>query len=515
MSLHQPKAQTFNYISSAAGSGKTEWAIQFSQQQNDRGFNVIIVVPTKALADSYAKRSNGDIRSIHSENTEGSVTTRIQNIFREQALNAVPATSIAITECAFNLLKIRHGSVNWCLIKDEAIEPLTIHTIRCPESKPFIEQWYEFHPIDQRFDALRRPFKIHSGLKLQDETDDILKPLYELQQYLDHPYLDVLVDIQRLKWANPELRYSVYVKPEIYEDFGACYFLAANFEHTFLYHMYQKSGVNWVEYEPQTAMPKYAPSSRVKIHYWAENGSWSKSRREKCHQNSNKTELQQYLSWFKTQEPLADYVYVANNAEKVDLKGTSMPAVCHGLNNWGHFTKFMSCASYLVNRADEQMYQHYGVSTSDARALRNTQMFYQQLMRIDVRNYQSTKPVDIYVPTYCEARELLMYLPEASIQDCKKQTSGQKTGITGKLKASWSCGDAALINQTPASTQVRIPFGAHTRHPEVINVDYSSVSGLNNPIISGSFGLNNKTYYGTSKVSLITQKKSAGAPITA
>ena len=138
--------------------------------------------------------------------------------------------------------------------------------------------------------------------------------------------------------------------------------------------------------------------------------------------------------------------------------------------------------------------------------------------RTAIRNYQSTKPVDIYVPTYTEARELLMYLPEASIQDCKKQASGQKTGITGKLKATWSCGGVALINQTPASTQVRIPFGAHTRHPEVINVDYSSDLGLNkaisNPIISGSFGLNNKTYYGTSKVSLINQKKSAGAPIS-
>jgi len=414
-------------------------------------------------------------------------------------VGSVSPISIAITECAFNLLKIRHDSENWCLIKDEAIEPLTIHSIRCPDSKPLIEQWYEFHPIDSQFDALRRPYQLSSRLKLEDETDDILKPLYELQQYLDHPYLEVLADIERLNWVNPELRYSVYVKPEIYKDFGACYFLAANFEHTFLYHMYQNSGVNWVE-KPKTAMPKYAPSLRVNIHYWAENGNWSKSRREKCHQSSNKTELAQYLSWFKAQETDDDFVYVANNADKVDLKGTRMPAVCHGLNNWGHFTKFMSCASYLVNRADEQMYQYYGVSTSDARALRNTQMFYQQLMRTDVRNYQSTNPVDIYVPTYTEARELLMYLPEASIQDCKKQTSGQKTGITGKLKATWSGGDAALINQTPPSTQVRIPFGAHTRQKQVTNIEYSPVSGLKSPIISGSFGLNNKTHYGTSKV---------------
>ncbi len=107
------------------------------------------------------------------------------------------------------------------MIKDEAIEPLTIHTIRCPESKPLIQQWFYFQQIDPRFDALRRPFKIHSGLKLEDESDDILKPLYELQQYLGDPYLEVLVDIERLNWVKPELRYSVYVKPEIYQEFGA------------------------------------------------------------------------------------------------------------------------------------------------------------------------------------------------------------------------------------------------------------------------------------------------------
>ena len=418
MSLHQPKAQTFNYISSAAGSGKTEWAITFSQKQNQEDINVIIVVPTQALADSYATRSFGKIRSIHSENTEGSVTTRIQNIFREQAMTPVGATTIAITERAFNMLEIRYKSENWCLIKDEAIEPLAIRSIGCSDSKYLIKQWFEFDLINQQSDALRRPRKTAAFPNLEDESDDILESVYELQQYLDDPHLEVLVDIERLNWANPELRYSVYVRPEIYHDFCACYFLAANFEYTFLYHMYQNSGVNWVEYKPQTAMLQHAPSSRVNIHYWAENGNWSKYRRNKCGLNSNKTELELYLSWFSKQETGKDYVYVANNDVPVDLEGVRMPAVCHGLNKWGNFTKFMSCASYLVNRADEQMYQHYGVSTSDARALRNTQMLYQQLMRTDIRNYQSDKSIDVYVPTYTEARELLMYLPEASRRDC-------------------------------------------------------------------------------------------------
>ena len=436
-SIHQQEPLAFHYISSAAGSGKTQWAIEFSQQQNRKGINVLIIVPTQVLANSYAERSNGKIRSVHADNTEGSVITRIQEVFRTQAMMNSKPRSIAITERAFNLLAFRHGSDNWCLIKDEANEPLTIHSIRCSDSKFLIEQWFEFDSIDSASDALRRPRMTAECPNLQDETDDVLKSIYELQRYIEDPRLEVLVDIERLGWASPELRYSVYVRPEMYRDFGSRYFLAANFEHTFLHCMYRNSGVNWVEYTTQTSMPKYAPAARVNIHYWSEQGSWSKYRMNKCDQKSNMTELAQYLSWFKTQETGSDYVYVANNAEPVSLDGVRMPAVCHGLNNWGHFTKFMSCASYLINKADEQIYRYYGASTSDARALRNAQMLYQQVMRTDIRNYQSDKRIDIYVPTIAEARELLMYLPDASIRDCNKQMPGQKTCTTGKLNGNW------------------------------------------------------------------------------
>ena len=114
-----------------------------------------------------------------------------------------------------------------------------------------------------------------------------------------------------------------------------------------------------------------------------------------------------------------------------------MPAVCHGLNDWNHFTKFMTCASYLINGGDEPTYQYYGSSTTDGRGLRQTQMIYQQLMRTDIRNYESDKPVDLYLPTRQEALDLLLYLPDATLMDCHKIKPGEATGITGTLKPDW------------------------------------------------------------------------------
>ena len=72
--------------------------------------------------------------------------------------------------------------------------------------------------------------------------------------------------------------------------------------------------------------------------------------------------------------------------------------------------------------------------------MRNAQMIYQQLMRTNLRDANGTEPVHIFVPTLKEALELLKYLPDAEIQDCKKSKDkpGEKTGITATLKSTWS-----------------------------------------------------------------------------
>lgn len=505
----------FNYISSPAGSGKTQWAIEFSKKQNQRGINVLIIVPTQVLADNYAARSQGLIKSIHKDNTEGQVVVRIQDIFRTQSMSACGAISIAITERAFSMLSVRHGTDKWCLIKDEANEPLTLKTVNCPDSKGLIQQWFRFEPLNAGSTSLRRAVTTSALPTLTDERDDVLREIHHFKSCLGNAHLEVLVNADKLQDEQPTLHYSVYVRPEMYSDFADCYFMAANFEHTFLYHQYKNSGVQWNKVEFQPDAVAVAPSARVSIHYWSELGGWSKYRRSKVHEGTNQTELERYLDWFKSRESGADYVYVTNNSVVVKLPGEKMPAICHGLNNWSQFTKFMSCASYLISKSDEQFYQHYGVSTTDARSMRHAQMLYQQAMRTDIRNYASSKPVDIYVPTLTEARELLMYLPSATIRDCNKRYAGQRTGVDGKLNSAWSNGVGNISAATSVHLNAVIAMSANTRVQQVTNIQYDADITSQSDGIRYTFCRNNNAYYDPKKLYLIPNvQRSVGAPVT-
>lgn len=428
------KSIVLKYISAGAGAGKTQKAIELSLKFNCLGTNVLIVVPTTALADSFSERSQGRIRSIHSNNTLHPVE-EIQEVFRQQTKSMSAPVSIAITEQAFMMMNYRLGTERWVIIKDEANEPLIINEIACKDSKQDILSWFKLSPLVSNkptsswFNVIEFGFDKNCP-KTTTIDDDIYGKLHELKQYMSNPHVEVLIDIERLDWDSPTLRYSVFIKPSLYEEFAEAYFMSANFEHTFLYQQWAKFGVQWQQVFKD--LPSAPPSNRVRIHYWSDNRSWSARRRER--------DLEKYIKWFLSREPGKDYVYTANKADDIgllDLPGCRMPAVCHGLNDWSGYTKFMSAASYLISNADEHIYQHYGSSTTDARGLRNTQMLYQQLMRTDLRNYSSTKPIDLYVPTLTEARELLLYLPDASIYDMNKTRDGERTGITAQLKSTW------------------------------------------------------------------------------
>ena len=97
-------------------------------------------------------------------------------------------------------------------------------------------------------------------------------------------------------------------------------------------------------------------------------------------------------------------------------------------------------------------------------------MLYQQLMRTDLRNFDSNKPITVYVPTLTEALELLLYLPDATIQDCEKTYSGEQTGITGTLNPSWSSKVTSPAAPTHHASNV-IAYGNNI-YAGVLNVNY-------------------------------------------
>jgi hypothetical protein len=420
----------YNYLSAGAGAGKTDWAINISKKYNYNGVNVLLIVPTINLCDDIESRSGHRITAIHSRNTDN-VAQTISNTFSVQAKTSSPPISIVITEASFLLMSYRSAVEKWVVIKDEAMEPLHITTLKLPDSIDLIKSWFDFLPIASD-NKLKELFKIVRPTALCPKTttvdDGILGEIHRIKHMLSDGNIEVLLNFSNVDLPTPLFQYSAFIKPTLFQDFAEVYMMSANFEHTFLYHQWEHAGVKWQDKTP-ASMTSIPPSNRVRIHYWSEDGAWSSRRR--------RYDLQKYIDWFQKREPGTDYIYVANNDQYINLLGTRIPAQSHGLNRWRHHTKFMTCASYLISNGDEAIYQYYGTSTTDARGLRNTQMIYQQLMRTDLRNYSSTSPIEVYVPTLTEARELLLYLPEAQVIDAKKTKNAEITGITGRLKNGW------------------------------------------------------------------------------
>jgi hypothetical protein len=449
----------FNYISAQPGAGKTTYLINvLAPKFLTQGKNVVVIVPTKNLCDQIAKDSGGIFEAINSDTTPGCVSTTITNIFNSKQ----SAKAIVITEQVFNNISPRLTKQNWIAIKDEASDPLSIETIRIPDSKRLCTEWLQFKEFKRLPAKESIFFAIDIGEKFPTTStldDDITGPLHKLREKITNRYIEVLVDKERFDAEDPVLVYSSFLKPEAYAEFDSVYFMSANFEHTFLYSQWKAKGVIWENKTPVDLITTPIDSSRARFHYWSEEGIWSQYRRSK------EDELRNYISWINSVVAGDDYVYSANNNDDElellrELKGHRIPPISHGLNKWRHYTKFVSCASYLANNSCEPFYQAYGTSTSDVKALRNAQMLYQQITRTDLRNSDSTKPIDIFLPTLSEVLDLLNYLPKAKIIDVNKRSNGQQTGINAVLRSTWTGRDA---NESDVPPECSYAFGSNVK----------------------------------------------------
>lgn len=457
----------FNYISADPGAGKTDWAIHQARKWIALGHPVLMVVPTRKLCNEIQDRSNGMMRAIHAENKSFD-TTKLEIIeeFKDARKNG--PRGIVITDASFLLLDVKIGTDNWILIKDEPKEPLNIEQLNLIDAREFFDDYFlDMVPHNKEL--------LHQGLlkdfpyKLTSYDDSLFgNSLKPLQHFLTTPEFEVLFDLNQYK-SNNLLRYSVFTKPDLFDGWGEVYFMGAYFEDTFIYHQWQDE-VEWTNKTPKRL--QRMPSDRVVISYCFENGAWSNYFRERV--VGGKTNMARYIEWINTQFPAGDYVYVANNKyDKLDLSGVRMPAECHGLNSYRHYTRVALIGSYLENDVNEPFYHHYGSSTTDVRGMRNTQYYMQQLTRTAIRSYDNQKPIEICVPTRKEALDLLTYLRKATIVPPKQDRIGQ-------LRKDWRP-DMKQSLEIPENGYNTLAYGAQARMNVIEKVDLTEIEEFKTP----------------------------------
>lgn len=467
---------SYKYIDGDTGCGKTTWAIEKRIPMfKTSGLSVLLVVPSIDLANEIEKKSNSKIKAIHSKNRTGEQTVLSEIIeIMKTAYDTKKPVSIVICEASYlNLTTFfdvaRVKTDNWVVIKDEPRDPLGITPFRVShDAKKIIDRFLcSFEKSeDSRLLSIpitKNPVKLtkeendildNANLKnkktieilrklsnspgmslaeVMDQMDedaqgvlqltlddlecDIFGKLVQFKMHCMNPHVEVLVDKELFEDHNI-LKYSVFQLPSAYNMFEQVYFMKANFVDSFIYHQWMERGVTW---QPTTMQFQKMPSHRIKIHYlYSDVQRWSASFRNSKPKGCSHTIIEEYLDWAKEMLKDKEFVYVLNNeySEKYKLPGgTRMPAECHGLNAYSHHTNILLGGSYLANRSDEPFYAYYGSSTTDSSGLRQTQFYIQQIARTDIRNYNGTSDINVYVPTLTEALSLLVYYKDAELID--------------------------------------------------------------------------------------------------
>ena len=449
----------FNFVSADPGAGKTDWAITYTTKWLALGHPVMMVVPTKDLCNEIELRSGNTVKAIHSDNSIDSAKRDVIEVFKDVAKNGPRA--IVITDANFLLMDVKIGTENWILIKDEPKEPLNIEQLNVSDSREFLDEFFLELVPDTR-ELLHQGFLKQFPYRLTSHDDDIFAALYKLQHYVEKEEFEVLFDLIDYETDNV-LRYSVYTKPDLYDGWGEVYFMGAYFEDTFIYHQWETE-VEWVNKTPKRLQSM--PSNKVVIQYWSDSDSWSNRYREQT--RGGTTNLQKYIEWLNKNIPDEKFVYVANNKyNRLDLNGERMPAECHGLNRFRDYTKVALIGSYLASSHLEPFYHHYGSSTTDVRGMRNTQYYMQQLTRTAIRKYNNDKLIEIFVPTLSEVRDLLNYLPDATIIHPKKDR-------WGKLRKDWRKDEINGV-EMPINGYNTVSYGAKAMQNIIDKADMTDI----------------------------------------
>jgi len=444
-----PTKDILHFISADPGSGKTNYIIEEALEKSFKfGKNNLIAVTTRALVDSYVKRSKGKIIGIHTLNNMFNASSEIIDIFNNAEANS--KISLCITQSMFkSISKHLHFNANlWNLWIDEPKDPQEIKNYKINDfDKSIIGTFIDLSPTytDKIF-IVPTPSKhkimdkkLVSNIKCNTltlkpknfvvndnyETTEMSTKFSILKNMINNESIDVLINLDDYFCKSSKqsfLSYSTFILPIIYSKFNRTTFIKAKFEHSFLYLQYEKLGVKWKEIVIPSLIKM--PTDRIRIHYLYENDNVQNSKNFRLKDNN----LSKFIN--NLNKNITNHcLVVANNDCNTSSLNDNFKRIsqeCHGLNDYMEFTNIALISSYLVNKRNESLFNHYGTSISDVITSRQLQMWFQQVCRTDIRNFSSKKIIHVYVMTKNDAIALSMYFPDCEIV-------GGETGKIGKL----------------------------------------------------------------------------------
>lgn len=271
--------------------------------------------------------------------------------------------------------------------------------------------------LDSEVDSIKE--KMKDGYDGNDMIDDVL---YELYEALLDPRIYVMVKHTQGDIANGSKVFFLNdTKKRGWEDFKkvtiACSNLFETFTGKFLTHYHQCEFVP-SELEKRLRFKHYKNTNRVKIHVMTDLYKWS---RYKSNNNNAFQRMVDYVTGLCGD----NFIYTVNKAREsyMDGLGEKIPYGAQGLNKYVHYSNVAVLFSFNPRCWEVEVLQGLakvcGLSVNefvDARHFSDyLEPAFQLCLRCNLRDNESEKEVNLFVPDLILAEYLKRYLPNATI----------------------------------------------------------------------------------------------------
>lgn len=408
------------YVSACAGSGKTAAALKAIKHGIERsGFRFVLAQPTKVLVQSTLERAmqlypSINWRAITGDEHSGKVCSEFTKAVAGETETAIITTHAALLSCSEMA-----GKARWNLIVDEV--PAVDDSFSANLSITW-DMWASLLAVSPNPDC---DSVLNVGVKpgsyetaktyaFNRPNDDVIKVTQPLWKRLVDPHWQTV--LIRASWQTAgykgvaQLLAHSWLKPSILDRWGRITIMSANFEQSLMYAMWGNLGV---EFQPDPSIVINAPAhdeatgSRCRVMYITER-NWSKTLRDRIGFERVVDALRNDVT--------GEHIWVANKdvqdlVWKID-KGTRLPAIAHGLNEYRHHT----CAVFLAALNDTPshfawMGKQWGIEPIELSRAKALEAAYQMIMRTNLREPNGTDEVKVIVPDRRTADYLCGLLP--------------------------------------------------------------------------------------------------------
>lgn len=409
-----------HYVSACAGSGKTDAALKSIKHGIERtGRRFVLAQPTKMLVHSTLERARQlcpsvNWRAITSDEHPGEVRSEFT-----KAIAGDTETAIIVTHTALLSSLDMIGKSGWNLIVDEVPAVDATFTKNLSITWDMWASLLDVSPNPVCDNALNVGVRI--GCAETAETyarnefgDDVIKVTQEFWLRLLHPHWQTV--LTRSAWQTAgfegvaQLQAHSWLKPSILDGWGRVTIMSANFEQSLLYAVWGNLGV---EFEPDPHIAVKAPvhdsaiGSRCRVMYFTER-DWSKRLRDQIGFGRVIDALHEHVD--------DEHIWVANKdiedtQWKID-KGTRLPPVAHGLNEYRHhrFAVFLAALNDTPAHF-AWMRKQWGIEPIELSRAKALEAAYQMIMRTNLREPDGTHEVKVIVPDRRTADYLCGLLP--------------------------------------------------------------------------------------------------------